>query len=297
MKPNKNEKTAEIVGMSLGDGSLTIRNDKKNKGLLRFQMRGHVEERIYYDQYVKSLFDKHIGVVQITHYKGKNASYGICSEKNEVCRNLHYLGIPIGVKKELQIPSWIKQNTHHLRGFIRGFFDTDGSVFCGKDYNYPEKKHIKIRMSGVSISFQFIKEISQSLSHLGVHNLVIKPYKKNDPRFGDINKIQIDGPNVVNYFKIIGSHNPKHITKYQVWTKFGFCPPHTTLKQRDMILEGKIDPTFYYEKNNKQNAGVAEPGQMRKSTVKNNMERLVEETSQKPCPLVGARVRITSPAS
>lgn len=36
-------------------------------------------------------------------------------------------------------------------------------------------------------------------------------------------------------------HNPVHLTKYDIWKKFGFCPPRTKLQQRIDILEGKID--------------------------------------------------------
>ena len=40
IKPVKNEKAAEIVGLAFGDGSLTTRKNER----LRFQMRGHIEE-------------------------------------------------------------------------------------------------------------------------------------------------------------------------------------------------------------------------------------------------------------
>jgi len=40
----------------------------------------------------------------------------------------------------------------------------------------------------------------------------------------------------------VGSSNPVHITKYQVWKKFGFCPTKTTLEQRLAMLSGELNP-------------------------------------------------------
>lgn len=289
MKVIKNEKTAEIVGLCFGDGSLTRRKYGKNKDKLRFQMRGHItEDREHYDTHVKPLFDGIIGTTPTTIYNGKKPYYGISTENIKICNYLVSLGVPIGTKEELQIPSWIISNKECLRGFLRGLTDTDGSVFCGKDYNYTNKKHIKIRMSIASVSYKFIKEISESLIQLGIHNLIIKPYKQNNSRWGNLNKIQIDGPNVKDYFRIIGSNNPKHITKLKIWRKFGFCPPYTLLEQRKKMLNGKLDPSAVDTSDipPSKKAGMSELGQ--KSTV--------EDVKQKPYALVAARVRIPFPA-
>jgi len=59
------------------------------------------------------------------------------------------------------------------------------------------------------------------------------------------------GINVKKWFNIIGSNNPKHITKFLVWKKYGFCPPRTTIKERQKFLKGVSDPFSYY-------AGVGE---------------------------------------
>ena len=65
---------------------------------------------------------------------------------------------------------------------------------------------------------------------------------------------------------LIGSNNPKHITKFWIWQKWGFCPPRTKLNMRMLILNGLIQPEAFYSNNylEKINAEVAEPGQMRK---------------------------------
>lgn len=271
MRTLHNEKTAEIVGLSLGDGSLTVRKN----GKLRYQLRSSVEEKRYYDAYIKPLFNTSLGNVLITHYEGRKPYYGIYSENQKMCNFLKIMGIPVGIKGELNIPAWIKNNTTYLKRFIRGFVDTDGSVFCGRDYNHPKKKHVKIRMSVASVSYNIIEEVNKSLKQLGIHNLIIKPYKQKNSRWKNLNKIQIDGPNVEDYFRIIGSKNPKHISKYKIWRRFGFCPPYTTLKQRKDILNGKLNLHSFYRSDNStsNNAGMSESGQ--KSTVEDLLSKAV----------------------
>jgi hypothetical protein len=242
MKVIQNEKTAEIVGLCLGDGSLT----KRISGRLRFQMRGHVEEKDFYDNHVRPLFQSQFGFIAIAKYNGKKPYYGVCSERANVCAALTKLGVPIGVKKELSVPSWIKKNRRYMAAFIRGAIDTDGSLFCGKDYNYPKNKHKKVRMSFVNISSTFVKEVSEGLKLFGIHNLIIKPYKSKISHLGTLNKIEINGPNVIDYMRIIGSKNPKHNSKFEVWKRFGFCPPYTTLEQRQKILNNQLDPEEFY---------------------------------------------------
>ncbi|MBI5798265.1 hypothetical protein HZA98_05190 [Candidatus Woesearchaeota archaeon] len=212
------EKTAEIVGLSFGDGSLTRRVSGKDKGRLRFQLRGDInEDREHYDSYVKPLFDKNIGRVNFVTCNGNTASYGIYSERKEICSQLLELGIPLGVKKELIIPEWIKDNSSYSKAFLRGYFDTDGGVFCGRDYNYPEKKHIKIRIAVGSICLEFINEVHFCLNKLGVHSLVLCDYKPKLETHNLFRRIQISGQGVLKYIQIVGTKNPKHLTKYEIW--------------------------------------------------------------------------------
>ena len=43
------------------------------------------------------------------------------------------------------------------------------------------------------------------------------------------------------WMKLIGIKNPVKFTRYLIWKKFGFCPPHTTLEQRKDLLKGKLN--------------------------------------------------------
>ena len=133
---SRNENTAELVGLSLGNGGLTNRNNTKK---MRFQLRGSLkEDREHYDKYIIPLFNKEIMTplfnrdVGIVYNKNKGF-YGLSVESIKIEEYLNYLGIPSGKKEELFIPEWIKKNKKFIISFLRGYFDSDGSIYCEKN--------------------------------------------------------------------------------------------------------------------------------------------------------------------
>ncbi len=252
MKTYKNELMAEVVGLSFGDGSLTI---KKRDKALRYQLRGDAkEDRPHYLNYLIPLFNHNITQpligrdVSVIESKKSYRSFGFSIQNNEVGRFLSSLGIPIGKKDELPVPSWILNDKHYMARFLRGFFDTDGSIFCKKNYSQKEKiKHTKIWLKLATTSIVLSRHIQQMLKSLGIVCYVrsCKPTGKGRKTTYHIEVCF--AKNVKKWFLIIGSKNPKHISKYQVWEKFGFCPPYTSLKERNSFLNGKLDPNTFYD--------------------------------------------------
>lgn len=63
-----------------------------------------------------------------------------------------------------------------------------------------------------------------------------------------INIINLNGLSNLNlWFKEIGFNSSKHLTKYEIWKRFGFCPPNTNIIERRNILKGKININSYYQ--------------------------------------------------
>lgn len=61
--------------------------------------------------------------------------------------------------------------------------------------------------------------------------------------------IQISGRHrLEQWMKVVSFNNPVHLSKYLIFKKYGFVPPHTTLAERKKILKKKIDPWSYYPK-------------------------------------------------
>ena len=123
------------------------------------------EERENYDNFIIPLFNNEImhpifnrkvGIV----YNLKKNIYGISVESVNIEKPLNYLGIPTGIKNELQIPKWIEKNKDYSISFIRGFFDTDGTISCQRNYSIKNNKyHTQIRLGITSTSKELILKI------------------------------------------------------------------------------------------------------------------------------------------
>lgn len=248
----RNENTAELVGLSFGDGGLTYR---KGKNRTKFQLRGHlVEDREHYDNYIIPLFNREVMFpifgrkVGIVFNKSKNF-YGLAVESVKIEKYLNYLGIPSGVKNELFIPEWIKNNKKYILRFLRGFLDTDGSISCQRNYSIKNNKfHTQIRIYLSNCSENLITEIYQLLKKIGF-KCIMTTYKQKREGWKNLHMVKLSGGiQIEKWFKIIGSKNQKHITKYLIWKKFGFCPPYITLNERKQILKKETSPYFYYKR-------------------------------------------------
>lgn len=246
----QNKLMAEVVGLAFGDGSLT----KVGKSSLRFQLRGDVNsDREHYEQFIIPLFTKHITFplirrkVSTVTSKPPYPSFGIAIQSSVVGNALHELGIPIGRKQELPVPKWIKENKEFSKAFLRGLLDTDGSVFCKKNYTTPTNKYHRLIAVKIGItSKQLAEDISEMISSLGIRNDV-RITKSKQANRKPCYHVKVSGNiHTIKWFKLIGSNNPKHLSKYQVWQAFGFCPPYTTLKQRKSFLSGELDPNLWY---------------------------------------------------
>lgn len=228
---------AEIVGMSFGDGSLTKR---KTRNKLRYQLRGDSsQDREHFDTFIIPTFNKYIGIpffgrnVSVVESKKSHRSYGISIESNTVCNELKLWGIPEGVKDELHIPDWINSKTLKIN-FLRGLLDTDGSVFCQKNYSWKPDKHVLIRMKVTTTSKILMKKVKELVNELDIKCNFYEHVKKSNRNAYSVEIYSCEG--VKRWFEIVGSNSPKHSTKFEVWSKFGYCSPRTTIDQRYEML-------------------------------------------------------------
>ena len=137
------------------------------------------------------------------------------------------------------------------KAFLRGYFDADGCVYFERNprEKYAEFKkthHYYPRVTLSSVSKDLIKDIEQILKTTGFR-FYIREWVPLKPREHKNYVITTAGSEQLKiWMKEIGSSNPVHISKYEVWKRFGFCPPRTTLKQRLMMLSGELDPEIFY---------------------------------------------------
>ncbi len=241
------EKHAELVGLHFGDGSFTVRTGTNR---LRFQLRGDAhEDRAHYEDFIIPLCNELIGIPLFgrslcTVFDRKLNSFGVCVESCRILGFFQALGIPIGEKHELPIPEWIKSNNEFSKAFVRGLFDTDGGIYYKKNNTAKSQLNTVGMLHICSTSKVLIYETSGILSRVGIKHYIKHGIKTNGER--DYYKIEVYRPHHRSFLEAIGSHNPKHLTKFWVAEKFGFCPPRTTLEQRRQILKGDLSPLSFH---------------------------------------------------
>lgn len=226
----------ELLGIYLGDGCLS-----KNERYCELAISGDIiEEREYYENYVIPLFNKEF-CYNGHPVKGKAypkvGVYGfMCFQKGVVENFANLFELNYGPKQNTEMPAAIFKNDKLLRRVIRGLFDTDGCISFGKNYtmrNSPNKVP-KIELS--LTSKKLIGQVYKGLIRLGFHPTwhIMKHRPNEKPLF----KLKIRQKADVNrWLTEIGFKSSKHLTKIEIWKRFGFCPPNTTLAERRQILE------------------------------------------------------------
>ena len=193
---------AEEIGMSIGDGFLSERK-------YEYRLKGNKNERDYYDSFIGPLYKKLFNLdLSIRDYENtygfEISSKGFWTFKNKV------LCIPSGRKDNITIPKVVKiNNVKILTSFIRGLFDTDGSVSFSKRYGYGNY------YPRISISFKskkLVVEVMEILQMLGLEPKI----SKKDPYW----QTYLNGyERLEKYSKLIGWSNPKNIDRVLKWKK------------------------------------------------------------------------------
>jgi len=244
-------KIAELCGAVMGDGWI----EERERGF--FIAGDSKEDKEYYDNHLSNL------VNSILKIKTKPKSfpywrvYGISLYKKELIKKLLSFGLSKGKKvKSAYVPEWVLNSNNKILGlsFIKGLFDTDGCIFCQKDYTkyadkFNSKYHTKIRIRIGCISKLLIEQVFDLCKQHGYR--VIKRTIKRGFSYhrnrSDIHILEINELKSINkWFKELKPSNPKHITKYLIWKNFGFCPPNTSIEQRKEILKNELNPYDLY---------------------------------------------------
>ncbi len=192
------EYLAEETGIHLGDGFLSgNRYD--------FRVKGNKNEREYYDKFMKKLYKRlynfNLNLKEFENTYGfELSSKAIWEFKTKV------LKLTAGRKEEIAIPEKFKVNDISvLCGLIRGFFDTDGSIYFRKKY-YPV-------ISTTIKSRKLVQDFSEIFNMLGFN---AKTYRNKK---GYSSLVLYGYANFGRYRKMIGWHNPKQIEKVKKWEK------------------------------------------------------------------------------
>lgn len=192
---------AEEIGMHFGDGFLS-----ENK--YEYRLKGNPkDEKEYYQNYVKPLFKKLFNItVSLKDFK---TSYGFELKSRAIWEfKTNVIGIKPGNKYSLYVPETLKvNNVKILSAFIRGLFDTDGSICFKSKYGY---KNYYPSIEITLISKKVIEDVTKILKMLGF-----------DPKISPTRNCERISLNGISRFKkyeqLIGWSSPKNLNKVNEW--------------------------------------------------------------------------------
>lgn len=185
-----NEDIAEFFGIMIGDGHIS-----PNQVIVTL---GSKESE--YVNYVSDLMEK--------IFQTRPSIFTRPSEdRSNKYRNVYFGSVPSvkwlikeglvhdKVKSQVDIPKWIFSNDEYMKNFLRGFFDTDGSVY---------KLRYGIQISFTNFSVPLLKSLQMMLIKLGY-----------TPSRISVNKVYLTRVvDVQRFFGEIIPANPKHQKRF-----------------------------------------------------------------------------------
>lgn len=241
---------AEICGIHAGDGYMRCRDGKR----FELDISGNVDEKDYYDTHVIPLFERTFRIkIKAQFFQPRN-TYGFRLGNRQICEFIHSLGFPYGKKTlTVEVPMQILQskNLEIIYRFIRGVFDTDGTISFkkrgGSGYQeYLKKRHTYPSLKLLVCSKNLRDGVGILLMQTGFQFSFSHQTKKN--LWNDSYGISLEGDqNLLLWMHNIGFKNPVKVNRYLIWRMYGFNPPLLTFEQQKAILYGKVNPHDYYE--------------------------------------------------
>ncbi len=224
------EELAELVGCHVGDGCIN-----KNKSSIEITYSGSHEDLNHHTEFIKkafkNLFNYDAKIIFPTEREVSTKVYSKAASSFFI----NVIGLVIGHKSKMQgIPKVIMNSNKEIKcAFLRGLADTDFSLcFKKNDHGVYREPWIGTQLSNRNI----ISDASLILDQINISNCMLLDLQNFDKR---VNKtrvshyIQICGSrNLEKWMNFIGFHNMKHLSKYLLYVKKGYCNPKTTLDYR-----------------------------------------------------------------
>lgn len=190
--PEFSDKLAEFVGIVLGDGHIS-------PGQIWVYINNNADKDYvpYVKELAKSLFSIEPGI----SYRKDQDMMNLFLSSVDLIKFLRELGLFANdkVREQPDIPAWIFTRSSYQRSFLRGFFDTDGSIY---------KLKFGVQMNFCNRSVPLLNSTRKILLNLKYHPSNISSYKIYLTRKPDLHR----------YIKEIGFGNPKHLKRAK---KFG----------------------------------------------------------------------------
>jgi len=193
--PLNSSELAELLGILAGDGHL---------GVYQATVTTNSDTDREHAEYIKMLCEKLFSVpVRISYRKKQKACVVVVSSK-EVCRFLARKGMTQGhkIRSGMHMPPWVQARKVFRLAFIRGLFDTDGSVYVDI-HQIKGRIYKNIAMMFSNRCLPLLADFKSTLESVGLHPTQKTKYAVFLRRKKEIQQ----------YFKLIGFSNSKHKRK------------------------------------------------------------------------------------
>lgn len=213
---------AEETGIHLGDGSLANYHDKQGYFAFKYSITGDLrDEELYHEEFVAPLLKSIYGIMPIFLKRAnKNSIETNINSKAVVQFKNKILGLPFGDKRDARISDIIFKNNEFAKKCLVGIFDTD--------FHITEA----LSMSGKLHSLDLAKQIHLILKRNEIDHI----YRL----YGTYARFYIPKKFTAVIVKQWGMHNLKHLSKFDVFEKFGVSILFSTTQERLDLLEGKV---------------------------------------------------------
>ena len=181
---------AEFLGIMLGDGHISKYQTIVTLGT----------KELDYVQYVAELMSRLFGV-PATIIVEKNGYHDVYIGSIDLTRWLRGHGLVSNkVRDQVDVPGWITNDPEWMQAFIRGFFDTDGSIY---------RLRFGCQISLTNHSLPLLRSLRVMLSKLGYKPSEVSAYRVYLTRRGDVKR----------FFEEVRPANTKHTRRFEVISK------------------------------------------------------------------------------
>lgn len=206
--PNKCNELAELIGIILGDGCITIINNKKKYGTYSVRIVGDSRyDKEYLINFVKPMVDRLFNISSKIYFvKNKNTIRLEIVGKRLVYFFLNF-GLKSGnkLKNGVRFPSWIWKNKAYIKSCLRGLIDTDGCI-CELLPHWPGL----YQLSFENFSLPILKDVRKAFLKLGFN-----PSKIHGSKTPHGNRICVTRKKEIHkFYKEICFHNERHLNRY-----------------------------------------------------------------------------------
>ncbi|MDO8628472.1 MAG: LAGLIDADG family homing endonuclease [Nanoarchaeota archaeon] len=188
------ESLAELLGILAGDGHISAKNYEVNVAGHKFLDKEYHKEHVallFFDIFGLSVRFKECLIKKARHLRVYSKELAFYLSNN--------FGLPLGKKLgHLHIPSMLFDNLVFLKCFLRGLFDTDGSIY--------KRRKRDLVVSIISKDTVFLSEVASALSLLGFH-----------PSVSGKNLYLYRHAEVERFFIEIQPVNRRHLDRWEVF--------------------------------------------------------------------------------